>query len=280
MPLGAHSLLCLRNLPTRNLSQPAAVGSRVKYLVDTPELIWGCLDARQHLDAARRYLRAELVHELLLRGFPPATLHKFPLLRHHWPTVTKFKCVAASTLHCGACHRARKAADGGLAAAFVTCVAEKGRGALRVRRGFGGESAPVARLRLGLGVANGCGGAPGHSYNLGHGWHGFGAIAACHGATPNTPYPLPPTPPPAALPLPLRHPCRKQVVDVVQQALASERQLSADLAADLLAALASLQGLDSAALLQVGQRQRVPTRGSITSFHFMQMAFTISCKGM
>ena len=69
------------------------MGSRVKYLVDTPELIWGCLDGRQHLEAARRYLRAELVHDLLLASFPPAVLHKFPLLRHHWPTVTKFKCV-------------------------------------------------------------------------------------------------------------------------------------------------------------------------------------------
>ncbi|GFR44388.1 hypothetical protein Agub_g5608 [Astrephomene gubernaculifera] len=68
-----------------------AVGSRVKYLIDTPELIWGCLDAAHYLDAARRFLRAQHVHELLPTAFAPAVLDKFPLLKHHWPTVTKFK---------------------------------------------------------------------------------------------------------------------------------------------------------------------------------------------
>ncbi len=77
------------------------MGSRVKYLVDTPELIWGCLDAKRYLDAARRYLRAEHVHDLLqpaagsasasLGGTAAGVLARFPLLRHHWPTVTKFK---------------------------------------------------------------------------------------------------------------------------------------------------------------------------------------------
>lgn len=78
--------------------RPAAVGSRVKYLVDTPELIWGCLDAKRYLDAARRYLRAEHVHDLLQPasgasqgGVAAGVLARFPLLRHHWPTVTKFK---------------------------------------------------------------------------------------------------------------------------------------------------------------------------------------------
>ncbi|GIL55296.1 hypothetical protein Vafri_10857 [Volvox africanus] len=110
-----------------------AVGSRVKYLVDTPELIWGCLDARRYLDASRRFLRAQHVHDLLASNFSPAVLAKFPLLRHHWPTVTKFK---------------------------------------------------------------------------------------------------------------------KQVVDAVQAVLVGERQVPTDLAADLLASLASLQGMDSTALLQ------------------------------
>ncbi|GIL93223.1 hypothetical protein Vretimale_8139 [Volvox reticuliferus] len=110
-----------------------AVGSRVKYLVDTPELIWGCLDARRYLDASRRFLRAQHVHDLMASNFSPAVLAKFPLLRHHWPTVTKFK---------------------------------------------------------------------------------------------------------------------KQVVDAVQAVLLGERQMHTDLAADLLASLASLQGMDSTALLQ------------------------------
>jgi len=68
-----------------------AVGSRVKYLVDTPEMIWGCLDSQQYLEAARRYLRAEHVHALLGKSFPPDMLSKFPLLSHQWPLVHKFK---------------------------------------------------------------------------------------------------------------------------------------------------------------------------------------------
>lgn len=38
-----------------------AVGGRIRYLVDTPETIWGCLDSQQYLNAARRYLRAHTV---------------------------------------------------------------------------------------------------------------------------------------------------------------------------------------------------------------------------
>ena len=34
----------------------AAVGSRVKYLVDTSELLWGCLDTQDYLEAAHRCL--------------------------------------------------------------------------------------------------------------------------------------------------------------------------------------------------------------------------------
>lgn len=40
---------------------PLAIGGRVKYIVDTPEVIWGSLDSSRFLDAARRYLRAEQV---------------------------------------------------------------------------------------------------------------------------------------------------------------------------------------------------------------------------
>jgi hypothetical protein len=36
----------------------AGLGARMKYLVDTPEVIWGCLDSRQWLAAAQRLLRA------------------------------------------------------------------------------------------------------------------------------------------------------------------------------------------------------------------------------
>lgn len=69
----------------------AAVGSRVKYLVDTPEIIWGCLDSQQHLEAARRFLRAQVVHGLLATSVPQHMLGRFPLLSHQWPLVEKFK---------------------------------------------------------------------------------------------------------------------------------------------------------------------------------------------
>ena len=36
----------------------AAVGSRVKYLVDTSELLWGCLDTQDYIAAAHRLLIA------------------------------------------------------------------------------------------------------------------------------------------------------------------------------------------------------------------------------
>ena len=35
----------------------AGIGSRIKYLVDTPEMIWGHLDTHEYLDAARRFLQ-------------------------------------------------------------------------------------------------------------------------------------------------------------------------------------------------------------------------------
>ncbi|KAA8521439.1 hypothetical protein F0562_012108 [Nyssa sinensis] len=38
------------------------VACRVKYLVDTPENIWGCLDESMFLEAAARYIRAMQVH--------------------------------------------------------------------------------------------------------------------------------------------------------------------------------------------------------------------------
>jgi hypothetical protein len=72
-----------------------AIGSRVKYLVDTPEVIWGCLDSRRYLEAARRLLRAHQVHDMMLTSFPKEALSKFPLLTHQWPIVEKFRCEAA-----------------------------------------------------------------------------------------------------------------------------------------------------------------------------------------
>ena len=48
-----EATLCLAASPAAR----AAVGGRVKFLVDTPETLWGCLDAAAFLPAAHRFLR-------------------------------------------------------------------------------------------------------------------------------------------------------------------------------------------------------------------------------
>nr|XP_010923268.1 conserved oligomeric Golgi complex subunit 1 isoform X1 [Elaeis guineensis] len=67
------------------------IASRVKYLVDTPENIWGCLDESMLLEASGRYLRAKTVHGLVTGGGDADALAKFPLLRHQWQIVESFK---------------------------------------------------------------------------------------------------------------------------------------------------------------------------------------------
>ncbi|CAL9751428.1 unnamed protein product [Musa acuminata subsp. burmannicoides] len=68
------------------------IASRVKYLVDTPENIWGCLDESMLLEASGRYLRAKEVHGLFADDAPDReVLAKFPLLRHQWQIVEGFK---------------------------------------------------------------------------------------------------------------------------------------------------------------------------------------------
>ncbi|CAI5464145.1 unnamed protein product [Closterium sp. Yama58-4] len=84
-----------------------ALGSRVKYLVDTPEKIWGCLDERMFLEAAQRFMRAWEVHQLLspspadgvaaggggwqAQQQQQGLMASFPLLRHQWPLVETFR---------------------------------------------------------------------------------------------------------------------------------------------------------------------------------------------
>jgi conserved oligomeric Golgi complex subunit 1 len=68
-----------------------SVSACVKYVVDTPEHIWGCLgdpDASMFLEAFGGYLRARQVHSLLLQS---PDLNKFPLLKHQWEIVETFK---------------------------------------------------------------------------------------------------------------------------------------------------------------------------------------------
>ncbi|GMP87218.1 hypothetical protein CsSME_00039678 [Camellia sinensis var. sinensis] len=68
------------------------IASRVKYLVDTPENIWGCLDEFMFLEAAARYTRAKQVHHCLIDINNDNTiLSNFPLLQHQWQIVESFK---------------------------------------------------------------------------------------------------------------------------------------------------------------------------------------------
>ncbi|KAF2292044.1 hypothetical protein GH714_000307 [Hevea brasiliensis] len=78
------------------------IACRVKYLVDTPENIWGCLDESMFLEAAGRYIRARHVHfNLTLSNNANADscaewdhtkiLSIFPLLQHQWQIVESFK---------------------------------------------------------------------------------------------------------------------------------------------------------------------------------------------
>ncbi|KAG9132988.1 hypothetical protein Leryth_015375 [Lithospermum erythrorhizon] len=69
-----------------------ALGCRVKYLVDTPENIWGCLDELMFLEASVRYKRAKYVHfSLYHNGDYKKGLRSFPLLTHQWQIVESFK---------------------------------------------------------------------------------------------------------------------------------------------------------------------------------------------
>ncbi|GKV29015.1 hypothetical protein SLEP1_g37995 [Rubroshorea leprosula] len=71
------------------------IACRVKYLVDTPENIWGCLDEFMFLEAAARYIRAKHVHSRLMHVNGDFDQHKilsnFPLLQHQWQIVESFK---------------------------------------------------------------------------------------------------------------------------------------------------------------------------------------------
>ncbi|KAL7137316.1 hypothetical protein ABFS83_10G083300 [Erythranthe nasuta] len=68
------------------------IACRVKYLVDTPENIWGCLDESMFLESSARYIRAKHVHfNLLNYKDNNNVLSNFPLLQHQWQIVEGFK---------------------------------------------------------------------------------------------------------------------------------------------------------------------------------------------
>ncbi|KAL8159400.1 hypothetical protein V2J09_000937 [Rumex salicifolius] len=90
------ALSTLQSNPNR--SKIYGIACRVKYLVDTPENIWGCLDESMFLESAARYKRAKLVHQTLnlvskldSEGDGKILSKKFPLLSHQWQLVESFK---------------------------------------------------------------------------------------------------------------------------------------------------------------------------------------------
>lgn len=66
------------------------IGSRIKHLLDTPETIWGCLDTKDYLDAAWRFVQSEAVHKAFTAE-SKVVARSFPLLQHQWPLVKKLK---------------------------------------------------------------------------------------------------------------------------------------------------------------------------------------------
>ncbi|GLJ54019.1 hypothetical protein SUGI_1155890 [Cryptomeria japonica] len=75
----------------KKMGELYAIGSRVKYLVDTAENIWGCLDEHMFLEASGRYLRAKEVYSLLVENNKELLEKSFPLLRHQWQLVENFR---------------------------------------------------------------------------------------------------------------------------------------------------------------------------------------------
>ncbi|KAG6718962.1 hypothetical protein I3842_04G179300 [Carya illinoinensis] len=80
--------------PNLTRTRTYGIACRVKYLVDTPENIWGCLDESMFLEAAARYSRAKHVHDRLMNNEDRgelSILSSFPLLQHQWQIVESFK---------------------------------------------------------------------------------------------------------------------------------------------------------------------------------------------
>lgn len=92
-----HSLSSSANSSSSNSSAHPdsiriyGIACRVKYLVDTPENIWGCLDESMFLESAARYVRASHVHFTLNNKQQRSFLSNFPLLQHQWQIVDSFK---------------------------------------------------------------------------------------------------------------------------------------------------------------------------------------------
>lgn len=64
----------------------------MKFLLDTPETIWGCLENSDFLGGASRYVQATEVYKRLTSGSGKASIsRRFPLLARQWPTIRDFR---------------------------------------------------------------------------------------------------------------------------------------------------------------------------------------------
>ena len=69
-----------------------SLACRVKYLVDAPEHIWGCLDESMFLEAASRFVRSKHVHLRLNADLHDSDRRRFgAVLQHQWQIVDGFK---------------------------------------------------------------------------------------------------------------------------------------------------------------------------------------------
>eukprot|EP00276_Gloeochaete_wittrockiana_P001205 CAMPEP_0184674868 /NCGR_PEP_ID=MMETSP0308-20130426/87472_1 /TAXON_ID=38269 /ORGANISM="Gloeochaete witrockiana, Strain SAG 46.84" /LENGTH=1190 /DNA_ID=CAMNT_0027122523 /DNA_START=53 /DNA_END=3625 /DNA_ORIENTATION=+ len=77
-----------------DLRKTFTTGCLVKFLADTPEQLWICLDNSRVLDAANRYREAERVYGHILNeqeNIAAKTLASWPLLQHLWTSVRVFR---------------------------------------------------------------------------------------------------------------------------------------------------------------------------------------------
>lgn len=103
-----------------------AAGARVKYVVDTPERIWGCLDDGAFLRAAERLAAARTVQH----AGGCEDHERFPLLAAQWPLVDAFEGRirerARAALAAGAAPAAESAAPDAVALAALAVVDRTG----------------------------------------------------------------------------------------------------------------------------------------------------------
>ena len=86
---GAAEAVETQTSPSRDEDALYAAGTRVKFLVDTPEKIWGSLEARDRVSAARRFLAARDVLSVL--DGEDHVVRAFPLVKQQAPLLESFQ---------------------------------------------------------------------------------------------------------------------------------------------------------------------------------------------